>query len=220
MRRTLFVLFIAVLGTATLCWLGIWQYQRMGWKRDILDQIETRIAADPIDLPDHIDPEVHKYLPVKVDGIIEPGEIGVYSSLKGSGPGYRVIAPLQVGDRRILLDRGFVPLSLYDVLRQTGPATITGNLHWPDEVDGFTPEPDRENRTWFARDVPSIAQALGTEPVMIVAATSTDPNIIAMPVDTTGIPNDHLQYAITWFLLAIVWLGMSIYFLRRNRRRS
>jgi len=38
-----------------------------------------------------------------------------------------------------------------------------------------------------------------------------------LPVDTARIPNDHLQYAITWFSLAAIWLGMSLFFLRRRR---
>jgi surfeit locus 1 family protein len=37
-------------------------------------------------------------------------------------------------------------------------------------------------------------------------------------VDTAGIPNDHLEYAVTWFALALVWLGMTAYFLRRPER--
>jgi surfeit locus 1 family protein len=42
------------------------------------------------------------------------------------------------------------------------------------------------------------------------------PGVSALPVDTARIPNDHLQYAITWFSLAAIWLGMSLFFLRRR----
>jgi surfeit locus 1 family protein len=41
-----------------------------------------------------------------------------------------------------------------------------------------------------------------------------------MPVDTSGIPNDHMNYAITWFSLAAVWLGMTAYLLWRIRQRT
>ena len=41
-----------------------------------------------------------------------------------------------------------------------------------------------------------------------------------MPVDTTRIPNDHLQYAITWFSLAAIWAAMSLYFVRRRALSS
>ena len=39
-----------------------------------------------------------------------------------------------------------------------------------------------------------------------------------LPVDTAAIPNDHLQYAITWFSLAAIWIAMSIAFILRARR--
>ena len=125
--------------------------------------------------------------------------------------------PPRVGGRTVLIDRGFTTTEFEDALRSTGSFEVTGNLHWPDEVDGFTPDPDEAAGLWFARDVPSIAAALGTEPVMIIAATPTDPTILPLPVDSSGIPNDHLQYAITWFLLAAVWVVMTYFFARRLR---
>ena len=62
-----------------------------------------------------------------------------------------------------------------------------------------------------------MAAELGTDPVMIVAASQTDPSVTPMPVDSAGIPNDHLQYAITWFSLAAIWATMTGYFLWRTR---
>lgn len=217
MRRILFLLLIGLLGTGTLVSLGVWQLQRLAWKEDMLARIDARIGAAPVPLPDAPTPEADEFRPVIVDGVILAPEIRVLASKKQVGPGYRVIAPFQVGDRTILLDRGFLPVDKEDTPRTTGPAKVTGNLHWPDEVDGFTPDPDRDAGLWFARDVASLADALGTEPVMLIAATQTDPNIDPMPVDTAGIPNDHLQYAITWFLLAGVWLVMTYFFARRLR---
>jgi surfeit locus 1 family protein len=97
---------------------------------------------------------------------------------------------------------------------------VEGNLHWPEEVDGFTPAPDARTGLWFARDVPAMAEALGSEPVLIVARSPTAPGIEPLPVDTSHIPNDHLGYAVQWFGLAAVWLGMTAYLLWRIRRRT
>ena len=71
-----------------------------------------------------------------------------------------------------------------------------------------------------AGDVPALAEALGTEPVMIVlrGARDTELPVNPWPVDTSGIPNDHLQYAITWFSLAAVWSAMTLYFVLRTHR--
>lgn len=73
---------------------------------------------------------------------------------------------------------------------------------------------------WFARDVPALAGALGTEPVMVVAreVAGEAQGVVPVPVDASAIPNDHRQYAITWFSLAVVWAGMTVFFLWRIRR--
>ena len=64
-----------------------------------------------------------------------------------------------------------------------------------------------------------MAAALDTLPVMIVVAESDAPDApMPLPV-TVNIPNDHLQYAITWFLLAVVWTLMTGYLLYRIKRR-
>ena len=114
---------------------------------------------------------------------------------------------------------GFTATSNKDAIASAGTATLTGNLQWPQEVDSFTPEADMDRNIWFARDVDVMAETLDTEPLLIVMreGAGPDPKITPLPVDTARIPNDHLQYAITWFSLAAIWLAMTVLFLRRRR---
>ncbi|MTH97324.1 SURF1 family protein [Roseibium sp. RKSG952] len=220
MRRILFLLIFGIAGLAILVSLGVWQVQRLSWKQDVLAEIENRISANPVDLPVSVSPDTDKYLPVTIKGEMEPGEIHVLVSVKQVGAGYRIIQSFSTEDRTILVDRGFVPVTAKQIERRTGPMEVTGNLHWPDEIDGYTPESDIDANIWFARDVPNLATALGAEPVLLIARSQTDPGIKPLPVDTAGIPNDHLQYAITWFGLALVWAAMTGYFLWRSRAPS
>ncbi|MFD2739175.1 SURF1 family protein [Sulfitobacter aestuarii] len=219
MRRSLFLLIIGLGGAAILLALGIWQVQRLGWKQAIIADIDSRIAAAPVALPTNPDPETDSYLPVAVSGQIEPGALHVLVSQKQLGAGYRVIAPFRTDEGRLILaDLGFLIDEQKDSAAPIGPADITGNLQWPREVDGFTPEPDTARNIWFARDVDAMAEALGTEPLLLVARETSlaDSPVTPLPVDTAAIPNDHLQYAITWFSLAALWLAMSLAFLRRR----
>lgn len=221
MRRFLFLLLIGLAGAAVLVRLGNWQVQRLAWKQGVLAEIETRIDDAPVSLPADPDPERDRYLAVAVRGTMEPGEIDVLVSTKTLGAGYRVIAPFVTDTgRRILIDRGFIPASDKGAERGTGLMSVTGNLHWPDEIDSFTPDPDRGANIWFARDVPALAKELRTEPVLLIARSETDPAITPLPVSTEGIPNDHLQYAVTWYGLALIWALMTLYFLWRTRARS
>lgn len=222
MRRMIWPLIFGLAGAAVLAGLGLWQLQRLDWKEAVLADIEARIAAAPVALPDRPEPGRDRYLPVRLAGRFTADELQVLTSRKHVGPGYRIIAAFVTGDgRRVMVDRGFAPEGAAAAPAE-GPAEITGNLHWPDETDAFTPAPDIETGLWFARDVASMAEALGSEPVLVVAraVAPPDPAVTPWPVDSAGIPNDHLQYAITWFSLAAVWLGMTGLWLWRIRRRN
>ena len=220
--RWMFLLTFGLIGAAILIGLGTWQIQRLDWKQGVLADIDSRISSAPVPVPATPDPEADKYLPVQATGTVLAGEAHVLVSIKDVGPGYRIIAPFELSDgRTLLLDRGFVRDSAKDTARTTGPLSVTGNLHWPNEVDSYTPAPDLDGNTWFARDVPALAQALGTDPVLLIARTTSEPapTVTPLPVDSAGIPNDHLQYAITWFSLAAIWLMMTFFFMRGPRTK-
>ena len=220
MRRLLFLLVFGIVGGGVLVSLGTWQVRRLEWKQGVLAEIEARIAADPVALPAVPDPEADRYLPVRVAGTLGDGELHVLVSTRDLGAGYRIIAPFTTeAGRRILVDRGYIPTEAKNRPRSTGAMEITGNLHWPQEIDSFTPDPEPDKNIWFARDVPTLAAALDTEPVLLIARSQTDPDVTPLPVTTVGIPNDHLQYAVTWFGLALVWVMMTLYFLWRTRAR-
>lgn len=223
MRHWMFLLTFGLAGVVVLVGLGVWQLQRLEWKQAALAEIDNRITAAPVLVPLTPDPEADKYLPVQAQGTVLPGEVHVLVSIKDVGAGYRVIAPFELSDgRRILLDRGFVRAEAKKTLRSTGALDVIGNLHWPQEVDGYTPEPDLPGNIWFARDVPALAVALDTLPVLLIARTTseTNPAVMPLPIDSAGIPNDHLQYAITWFSLAVIWSVMTGFFLRGSRAKT
>ena len=222
MRRFWFIVFIGFAGTACLLYLGKWQIDRLYWKLDVLKKIDQKIAAAPVLLPAEPSESVHKYLSVEISGQFLQESIRVLASKKRYGAGYRIIHVFHTNGRRLLVDLGFVGLETDYDIDLSSDISLVGNLHWPDEVDNFTPEPDLENNIWFARDVERVASALQTEPILIILKDSTlkDKNIKPMPIDTTHIPNDHLQYAITWFSLAIIWALMSCLFIWTTRQKA
>jgi len=223
MRRFLFPFVAGLGGAAILAALGVWQLQRLAWKEGVLAQIEARIAAPPVPVPADPDPGADRYLPVRATGTTGERELHVLVSDRELGAGFRIVTAFETGGgRRLLLDRGFVPDEAKDSPRPPAYLAVTGNLHWPDERDRFTPDDDVSGNWWFARDVGRMAAALDTEPVMIVARTAEPPQegILPMPVGTEGIPNNHLGYAVQWFGLAAVWLGMTALFIRRKTARA
>lgn len=219
-KRYLAALAFGIVGIGILVALGSWQLQRLTWKRGIIANIEARMLADPVAIPAAPDPARDRYLAVTAKGRIGLGEIHVLDSVKGVGPVWRIIAPFTTQGRTVLLDRGYVRDGRQNAARPGAEALVVGNLTWPDDRTGATPANDREKNIWFARDIAEMAGELRTEPVLIVARTDTGGGITALPVSPEGIPNDHLQYAITWFLLALVWAGMTALMLWRISRRT
>jgi surfeit locus 1 family protein len=220
-RSTLSALVLGLSGAVVLIGLGVWQMQRLEWKEAIIADATQMLAADPVALPAEPDPARDRYRAVRVDGRFTGEEADVLTSLRDQGPGYRVIGAYVTTDgRRILVDRGFVPEVEKDTPRPARAVAVVGNLNWPDDVTPWTPPYDAGRAIWYGRDVAGIATLLGTEPVLVIARTDTGDGVLPQPVTTVGFRNNHFEYAMTWFGLAAVWLGMTVYLLWRIRARS
>lgn len=224
-RRMILPLISGILGTGVLLALGFWQIDRMGQKAEVIAAIEARIHDTPVPLPADPDPERDRYRPVHAEGRFTGAEALVLSSQRGAGPGFRVIAAFETATgQRILVDRGYIPEAQGAAPRPPSEVAlrITGNLDWPQDSDRFTPDPDPARNLWFSREVGPLAAHLDTQPALVVLRTTTEPGPPAQPVPiaTADIPDDHLEYAITWFALAVVWAGMTAVLLWRMRREG
>ncbi|WP_312528072.1 SURF1 family protein [Paracoccus sp. (in: a-proteobacteria)] len=223
MRRYLFPIISGIIGCAILISLGTWQLKRLAWKEEMLAEIQSRIDSPPKTvLPAAYEPAM-KYEPIEVTGRTTGEEILILSGTHDLGGGYQVVSAFDTFDgRRILIDRGFIPQDDRRNPRPPVDLRIVGNIHWPEEKNSSTPEPNLTEGIWFARDVPQMAAALKTEPFLIVAAAveGDSQGIQPMPIAITGIPNKHLEYAATWFMLAVIWAGMTVGLIWRIRQRK
>lgn len=222
MRRYLFPLILGIAGCAVLIQLGLWQLDRRAWKEGMLEEITAGIQAPPVPLPAAIDPSM-KYLPVTVSGTTTGAEIDVLSHTRDQGAGYQVVSRFITDDgRAILLDRGFVPQEARRLERPPVRLDVVGNLHWPQDASSSTPAPNLDENIWFARDVDAMAASLDTLPVLVVASAVQGDNQGARPIPVAieGIPNNHLSYAVQWFLIAATWAVMTLALIWRIRQRS
>ena len=232
MGRYLFPILLGVSGLAVLLWLGFWQVSRLEWKQDILDQLDARLNSKPVPLEQAVDPVetliVRNYTAVRAEISLTGEEAHIYAPTK-SGLGYRVVAPALWQGRTILVDLGWVPEAAKDAPRAALRMRVIGNLLVPDDYNKrFTPDPDLDKNIWFARHLPPMAEHFSAEEVLLVVRSVEGMQngmwdkydaVTPQPV-SPQIPNDHREYAITWFSLAVVWLGMTVFWILRIRRRN
>lgn len=209
-----------LIGFALLIWLGQWQLQRLEWKERIIHRIETRTERKPVPLEQAVklakqwgDPN---YLRVKAEGRFHNDlERYLYAISSDGQPGWHVIVPLETAAGRVVLvDRGFVPDDRRDPdTRRDGQfqdiVTVTGLLRTSEKPNLFSPDNDVDANQWFTRDLNGMAQSMfpgGTVqvlPFFLDAEASDVPGGWPKGGQTRlELPNKHLQYALTWFLLA------------------
>ena len=220
LRKILFPLVLGLAGCGVLISLGLWQVERLAWKEDILAGINSRLAAAPTELTLDVSEAVDEYTRVTLLGAPTGEELHVLVSGTEAGTGYRVISKVETAFGAILVDQGLLAIDNKAAAPLVAEMQIDGTLIWPDDQNAQTPDPDLAANIWFARNVDTMSAALNTLPLMVVATRTTppDPRLTALPVNTTTVKNDHFEYAVTWFLLALVWAIMSFYLILRTAR--
>lgn len=226
-RPTLWMSIFTAIALVILLALGTWQLQRLGWKRDLIHQIQTGMDARPIALPDSFS-EDQKYQPVRLNGAFVADKYDTLfgRSYKGA-TGYLFLQPFRtVEGRVVLVNRGWVPE------RKRAPETWNQVSDDLNEVIGilrsgtwqgsklFQPANDPKGDALIFVEPPLVARRLGIpelEPFYIDQIRPDNPSnfpiILATSID---IPNNHFQYAVTWYAFALILL--VIYLLRSRRR--
>ena len=219
-RKIWFPLVLGLAGCGVLIGLGNWQIERLAWKEAILADIDARLEAPAMPLTAFVNEAQDEYTRVMLIGRPTGEELHVLDSGTAAGTGYRVISKIETEIGAVMVDQGLLALDNKSAEPMTLEMRISGTLLWPDDRNDSTPEPDLGANIWFARNVPAMSDALGTLPIMVIASQTSpaDQRLTPLPVTSAGIKNDHLEYAITWFLLAAVWAIMSLFLIRRTLR--
>jgi len=209
--------------------LGLWQLQRLEWKRALIAQREAAVAAAPVAPPQTLgDARALEFHAIVADGVfLNEKEIFLNAIGPKGGAGFDVLMPLREADGRIVfVNRGFVPTELKDPAKRAAaqPAAtvrVAGLLRLPPErkPNWFVPDNRPDRNDWFWVDLAAMAAADGLADVapFYIEANAT-PNPGGWPkggVTPLALPNDHLQYAITWFSLAVA--AIVIYLLSQRR---
>ena len=226
---------LTLVALAVLVSLGNWQLRRLAWKEDLIARAVERPRGEVLPLPtpsqwpslDIVDAE---YRPYRLTGrFLHDKEAWVFTSLPDpvgayGGPGYWIVTPFVLDQGgTVLVNRGFAPHGRQrpadrgDPLR-TGTVSVAGLLRPNEQPGPFTPTDRPAENLFFARNVEAIAAARALSAP--VAPFTID--LVAAETPAGGLPeagetrfrfsNNHLQYAITWYGLALALLAVFLAF--------
>ena len=196
--------------------LGTWQVFRLNLKNNLISTLENNLKKNSIIFNEGIDKEYTKVLLKKKD---LKSKIFLYHLNKGE-IGFKVIVPYQVNSSLVVLvDKGWIRKDKIDLIKNTllNEDVIEGYTKKIREKNLFTPNNNIKEDFLYSVQNDSLKKSLNKNiyPLLIIQTSKTNKDIV--PNDyAIRLPNNHLQYAITWYGLALVTIIFFLYYRKKS----
>ena len=218
--------------------LGVWQLQRLEWKETLIDRLTTRATAQAESLPPgNLSLDEWEFRMVTMSGhFLHEQELFLLNRSLNGNPGLHVITPFRRTDVPnnpiVLVNRGWVPFEGNDrSLRPDGlipgETTVEGIVRFQRPITGlqrvFLPLNEPENNVWYSINKAEMSSVVGEPLVNYYVVDGNDQVPGQFPVGkqwTLDIRNNHLEYALTWFFMAIVLSVIYVMFHRQQAKAS
>ena len=231
-RRLLIPAVVTLIAVGGVLSLGVWQIERRAWKQDLIATRAAALAAPPVTITKAVTASpvpIADLTPASATGFFRHDlEMILLGRAGKDTPGVHIATPLVLADGAILMvDRGWVSNTRRDPGARLqgqidGVVTVTGLLRQPQQPGAFTPPSQPADRQFFFADLPSMAQSAGLGPALpylLEAGPAPNPGGWPQGGQTKlELSNNHLQYSLTWFTLAIA--GLVIFGLWARRTLS
>jgi surfeit locus 1 family protein len=231
-------LLAGALALAVLLALGVWQVQRLAWKEALIATIQTRLASPPVPLAEVLGSNDsfadQEYRPVTASGVFQHQAERHFFATHDGVSGFYVYTPLLLdsGDY-LFVNRGFVPYERKEPSTRpegqvTGRVNLTGLVRpmLLEKPSSIVPDNDPAKNIFYWKDIRAMAETSGLplERFQGLFVDANDaPNPGGLPIGGVTIielPNNHLQYAMTWFGLAAALVGVLGMWFWRNRAKA
>jgi len=208
--------------------LGFWQLQRLQWKNAILSKIEDNYNSTVTDFPFLDDTPQFEYMRSEINGHYLPDRLMFFykSNLSGDS-GFNVVIPFKtIEGNTVYVDNGWIPYKdkkQLDIgfISDSDILSLSGVLIFKKDRKYFTPLNDYSENIWYL---------LNTDEMDLVHSLSSSDYILKLidqkyfkeflaEFKPTNINNNHLQYAITWFLMALFISIFYIYLIKQQVKK-
>ncbi len=213
-----------ILSLICLC-LSIWQFKRLTWKENLIINIEKAYNSNSLNI-NLLTGDLSNFKFNKVD------LVGFFTNQKSMflGPrvnkdkvGYNLITPFFIKDGRyILVNRGWVK-DKKKIKEDKTEYKLIGILKQANIKNIFTPENSLGENLWFYINTNEMSEYSDLNLIdnVFVDLIKIDPNNKVSIINSSipKITNNHLQYAITWAILALLFLVMNyIYYKKKDEK--
>ena len=196
--------------------LGTWQIIRLGWKNNLILEIENSLKNPPVELTQS---NKVNYLKIKTSGSVDfEKQIYLYNLNDTGTPGFEVLNPISINGENYLLNRGWIPFEKKDtpeinIIDQTN---IVGTIKIQGRKNIFKPENDLKENYWFSLNREDVLKFTGKKFSKYIIYLDGNYQLPKPKKITANISNNHKKYAMTWFSLAISILLLYLYFRKKN----
>ena len=213
-----------LIALAFLVLLGFWQLHRLEWKTNLLSSIEDGQTEDYVDFPFNIIDENFSYKKTTLSGKIDHSKELHFFNINSYGQsGYNIIVPMLTNDKTVYIDLGWTSFAdinsrEFEFRSLKSELDLRGILIYSKKRRAFSPQPDRDKNNWYLMNIEEMDQytKLNSEKYIFRVLEQKYYSDLLNEFTTVNIPNNHLQYAITWFALAFSIACMYVIYIYKN----
>ncbi len=220
-KPRLFPLFAFIVALSILLGLSGWQIKRLNWKTDLISQRISSFESNPISFVNLNQPEKNEFRKVFVDGqLLNEFEMYMPALSKRGNNGFHILVPLKTASGKLIIyDSGWVPLKIKEKSKRLlnifkNPQTFEAVIRTSGRKGYFQPDNDTDTNTWFFVEPELMSEYLNMnfENQYYLEAVNNGPNGFPLGNQTRiYLRNNHLQYALTWFMIACGLIGVFFF---------
>ncbi len=228
MYKNIFFHFLLLFVISLLITLGFWQLQRLEWKNTLLSKIEDNYNNITIDFPFLESSSQFEYMKSNIDGnYLSEKLMFFYRSNLNGDSGFNVVIPFKTTEGIIVyVDNGWIPFKNkenldIDFINKSKVYSLSGALIFKKDRKYFTPENDYNENIWYLLNTDEMDSVLDLSSSNYILKL-IDQNYFEeflIEFNPTNIKNNHLQYAVTWFLMALFISIFYIYLIKQQVRK-
>ena len=188
--------------------LGTWQLERLQWKNKYINIIENKMNMPAIEISkdNFMLANDNRYRKVILKGTyLYDKKITLHSKIHNKVVGKHLIVPFKTDYGYLLINRGFITNNVLENLNEVSEnINVTGIINIANKKSYFTPNNNIQNNDWYYINIKEVSDFYSIDLLNFYLIEENNPLEI-FPVGSQyniNIPNDHLQYAFTWFSLA------------------